>query len=147
MTAFEPFIAKRYVRSRLIQSATLAGLIGTSVYADVAPSGSAALYVLMTVVSAEDLMVVGADRVWSNVLMQVEAWGRTADDAVVAQVAAAIDAALHDTSGTMTGADYGSGAVFSSVRERALLLPPEIDGDVIWRRAGGEYRLKVQASA
>ena len=91
-------------------------------------------------------MVVGADRVWSNVLMQVEAWGRTADDAVVAQVAALIDGALHDTSGAMTGADYGAGIVFSSTRERALNLPPEIDGDTIWRRAGGEYRLKVQAA-
>lgn len=146
MTAFEPFIAKRYVRSRLIQSPTLAALIGTAVFADVAPKDAGSLYILMTVVSAEDLMVVGAERVWSDVLMQVEAWGRTSDDGVVAQVAALIDAALHKTDGVMTGAAYGSGLVLTTTRERALTLPAGIDGDNVWLRAGGEYRLKVQAA-
>lgn len=142
---YEPHVGGRYLRAKLIQDVTLAGWFGTDVYDSVAPAGKTR-YILLTPVNAEDLYSVGNIRVWNNQLWQVEAWSRTNDTAVVAMYADRIDAVLHDTSGVMTGTTYGDGTIWSVQRERALALPPEVDGDVIWRRAGGEYRLTVRAA-
>ena len=78
-------------------------------------------------------MVIGGIRVWTNMLWQVEAWQNTADDAAVAMAAHAIDTTLHLASGSMSGSDYADGAIVTTYRERALTLPPEVDGNAIWR--------------
>ena len=130
---------------KLIQHVGLAADIGLHVYDEPAPD-DVSRYVLMTLVSAEDLMVVGASRVWTNTLWQIEYWAKTHDAAVTAAGAALINDALHNTSGTMSGSTYGDGNVWTCYRERALTLPPEIDGNVTWRRAGGEYRVLVTAT-
>lgn len=144
--ASEPYVARRFIRSKLLASSALVARIGTRAYYQEVPSGSGYPYVLMTLVDANDLVVVGNIRVWSDQLWQVEVWNRTTDDAVMAQDVALLDVALHNTSGTMTGPTYGSGIVFDVSRERALELPPEQDGDVVWRRSGGEYRIHCQGA-
>ncbi|MDQ3540919.1 MAG: hypothetical protein M3440_09540 [Chloroflexota bacterium] len=142
---FDPYVGQRFIWMKLIQHLGLAADIGTDVYKDIV-MGSPTKYILMTVVNAEDLMVVGADKIWTNILWQIEYWTRANDDGVVAIGAAMIHEALHKTSGTMAGSTYGSGLVYSTHRVRALSLPPEVDGNTIWRRAGGEYRQLVQAT-
>lgn len=143
---FDPYVAARFIRAKLIQQSTLASLISTRVFRDVAPPDAAYPYVLMTLAAAEDLRALEAVKVWTNTLWQVEYWSRTNDDGVIAQGAALIDTALHKASGAMTGATYGNGNVYTTYRERALSLPAEVDGDVIWRRGGGEYRCLVAAT-
>ena len=145
VAGYAPLTAARFIRQKLIQHLGLAADIGLNVY-DQPPHEDVTRYVLMTPVSAEDLMVVGAVRIWTNMLWQVEYWARTSDGGVTAAGAALIDDALHGTSGEMTGSTYGDGYVWTCYRERALVLPPEIDGNVTWRRAGGAYRCLVSAT-
>jgi hypothetical protein len=144
--ASEPYVGRRFIRAKLLASSALVARIGSRVYYQEAPPSTAYPYVLMTLVDGNDLIVVGNARVWNDQLWQVEVWNRTIDDAVMAQDVALLDSALNNTSGTMTGPAYGSGYVYAVSRERVLELPPEIDGDVQWRRAGGEYRLKTQGA-
>lgn len=141
----EPYVGARFLRARLIQNLTLAAWIGTHVYRDVAPMGLTK-YLLLTTVNAEDRYAIGNIRILNDELWQVEAWCKTNDDAVLAMYAAEIDAELHDATGVMTGPDYGSGVIWSTQRERSLALPAEFIDGVIWRRAGGEYRLQVKAA-
>ena len=142
---YEPYLGARFIRMKLLQNAALTALVSQRVYRDVAPPEADYPYVVMTLLNANDLEVIGGIRVWADLLWQVEFWSRTNDDGVIAAGAAEIDAALHDTSGSMTGSTYGSGNVWAVVRERPIVLPPEIEGGVIWRRGGGEYRQLVQA--
>lgn len=142
---FEPHVGARFLRMLAIQDVTLAGWFGTNVYHAIAPTGLTR-YILLTPVNMEDRYAIGNERIWNDQLWQVEAWSRTNDDSVVAQYANRIDEVLHDARGVMTGTTYGDGTIWSTQRERALALPPEVDGDVIWRRAGGEYRLTVRAA-
>lgn len=148
---FDPYVGARFIRAKLVQHAGLSALVSTRVFRDVAPDDAVYPYVLMGLVSAEDLRVIGEAKLWTNMLWQVEFWSRTNDDAVIAQGAALIDAALHNTSGSIAGATYGSGDVWSVVRERPLSLPAEVSTDrgtgfaAIWRRGGGEYRQLAQA--
>lgn len=146
VVGFDVFTAQRYIRMKLIQHVGLAAKVGLNVYDEPAPAGVTGNHIVMTNVSAEDLMVVGAVKVWTNTLWQVEYWARTHDPAVMAEGAALINDALHATSGTMSGSTYGDGNVWTCYRERALALPAEKAGDVTWRRAGGEYRVLVSAT-
>lgn len=131
---------------KLIQHLGLATLVGLNVFDEPAPADVTGNHIRLTLVSAEDLMVVGAVKIWTNTLWQVEYWSRTHDAGVMAEGAALINDALHNTSGTMSGSTYGDGNVWTCYRERALVLPPEIDGNVTWRRSGGEYRLLISAT-
>lgn len=139
----------RLIYQRLIGDPQLAADIGTRVYPDIAPAGAVYPYIVITFVSGTDLNVLncGGSRVWSDLLWQVEVWSRTNDLAVIAQRTARVDAVLHGAAGVITGAPYASGTVWSCVREQPLMLPPEIDGDVIYRRGGGEYRQFVTLAA
>jgi hypothetical protein len=143
---YEPLVAARFIYGRLIQYPALAAKVGTRVYQDVAPQGTAFPHIVFTQIFASDLIVVNGIRIWSNMLWQIEYWARTNDPAVVAEGAALIDAALHRKSGPLTGATYGSGYMLECFRERPLALPPRTEGDVVYRRAGGEYRQRVQAT-
>lgn len=147
IAAWEPYVARRFIRTTLIQDVPFTTRMGTRVYKDQAPDNAVTPYTIMTLVNSGDVVYVGGVRVWTNQLWQIEVWNRTADDAVMAQDAALMDQALNGAKGVMTGPDYGSGVVYATTRERALELPPTIDGDTVWSRAGGEYRLYVQGAS
>lgn len=142
--AFEPLVAQRWARGTLLSNAELAAMIEGRVYYGAVPQGLQGLCVVLTVVSAEDSMVVGATRVWTNILLQVEAWGQDEQVGDLSQAAALVDVALHGSHGRVGGADPGAGLVLTCTRERPLFLPSFVEGDVVWRRFGGEYRLYVQ---
>ena len=142
--AFEPLVARRFIRARLIQDATFAGWMGTNVYGRLVPRDGLTRYAQAQLINAGDLVFDGGVRYWTNQLWQAECWARTADDAVVAMYAARMDMLLHGASGTVTGADYASGMVWGIERVGILELPPDVDDSgVIWMRAGGEYRVFV----
>lgn len=136
----------RFARNRLLADAQMVTWFGDRVWESVAPPDATYPYILGTLVAATDLIIIGGRRVWADMLWQWEVWSRTNDPAVVAQRATHMDGLLHNVSGTVTGASYWSGIVVGMVRERELRLPPEVDGDVIYRRGGGEYRQLVSAA-
>lgn len=142
----EASVGFRFARNRLLADATIVGWFGDRIWESVAPANATYPLIIGTLVAATDLMVVGATRVWANMLWQWEVWSRTNDPAVIAQRASHMDTLLHNVSGTVTGASYWSGIVVGMVRERELRLPPTVEGDVIYRRGGGEYRQFVQAA-
>lgn len=142
----DPFVALRFLRMKLIQHIGLSGLIGSNIYDEPAPAG-VTRYVLLTPITASDFRTLNSGaKAWTDMLWQVEYWAKTHDAGVMAEADAMLNDALDLTSGTMSGSTYGDGEVWVCYRERSLTLPPEKDGDVTWRRAGGEYRVRVQAT-
>lgn len=146
VVGYDPFVAQRFIRMKLIQHVGLAADIGLNVY-DEPPQEDVSRYVLMTPIAAEDFRTLNSGaKAWTNMLWQVEYWAKTHDAGVMAAGAALLNDALDLTSGTMSGSTYGDGEVWTCYRERPLTLPPESDGNVTWRRAGGEYRVMVTAT-
>jgi hypothetical protein len=144
----DPFVALRFLRMKLIQHVGLAADIGLHVYDEpnAVPAG-VNRFVLLTPVTAADFRTLNSGaKAWTDMLWQAEYWANTHDAAVMAAGDAMLNDALDLTSGTMSGSTYGDGDVWVCYRERPLTLPPEIDGNVTWRRAGGEYRCYVTAT-
>ncbi len=128
--------AERFIYDLLV-AATVAG---GRVYSGVAPDGAAEPYVVMQVQSpGNDLYTVGAYRVWTDPLFIVKAVAKTRSWSTLTATADAIDLALHDKEGTVTG-----GTIYECLRERAFSLIEDVEG-VQYRHLGGFYRVRTGA--
>lgn len=133
MSGIESIIAEEFVIG------LLAGVAGGRVYSGLAPEGAGEPYVTVHVDSTGlDLMVVGGARIWSNPLLVVKAVAKARGWGPLKPVAAAIDAALQNTSGTTD-----DGSVWSCVRERQYIQVETPDDSPQYRHLGGYYRLLV----
>jgi len=127
--------AERWLVATLANDATLTGLGITGVYVDVAPESASFPCIVIGQQTARDVMVVGAYRIFENLLFLVRAVGQTQSYAALASAASRIDALLHRQSGS--GAD---GTTWGCVREQSFRLA-EVQSGVQYRHSGGVFRL------
>jgi hypothetical protein len=117
-----------------------ADVAGDRIHSGSAPAGTAQPYVVIQVQSSgNDLYTVGAYRVWADPLFIVKAVAKTGSWSTLTATADAIDAALHDKEGTVSG-----GTIYECIRERPFSLI-ENDEGVEYRHLGGFYRVRVGA--
>ncbi len=134
----ETTATERWFYAQLSGDATLTGVVGTKLYADIAPDESATPYVTYSMLSGVDLMVVSGIRIWTNMLYLV----RGIDEARsylgnLATIDTRIDAVLHKQTGSNV-----DGVIWSCVREQAFRLSEERDGR-IFKHLGGIYRIRA----
>ena len=91
-------------------------------------------------VEQDDLMVVNANRIWSELVYQVEAVDRGPDSSTVRAAAQRIDELLHRLQG-----QTGSTVFVQEVYRRAPLFRRTNEGGREYIYAGGEYVFKVSA--
>lgn len=133
------------MRSWLYQTfagdSTLAPLIGGAaprIYNGVAPAGSQYPFVVLQLLSGgNDLMALGAIRIWADMLWLIKAVTKGASTGPLEPIANRIDQLLHAASGTVT-----SGVIWECVRERPFELPT-VENGVSYQQIGGEYRIKA----
>lgn len=137
--ADEPGVVARWLTGKLVGDSQLSALVGGRIYPYKAPQGSAMPYLTWAFVAGEDVRVLGPARLWTNALYQILAYtnGLFAD---VRAVASRVDDLLSSASGSASG-----GYVYTCLRERALESVDDSQG-VDYPRAGGEYRITVQAA-
>ena len=131
--------AAKWIYGRLVADAATVALVGANVYRDVAPESATYPLVLLWPTGGSDLAVTGAIRVWSEVTFTIEAIcdGASADKAEA--IATRIYALFDRASGSTAAA-----RVLSCVRE-STIDGVDTDGDSIYPRLGGSYRLQIQA--
>lgn len=142
MTAgIELLAAREWLYAKLAADATLTGIVGTRIYAELAPENATFPFVLVTEMSpGNDLRVVGTGRIWSEPLFLVQAVDQTASyTGNIKTLATRIDAVLHGSSGPAT-----DGTVWACVRERPFTMPETGPGGVQYRHLGGMYRVLVK---
>lgn len=144
MASANAFAVHRFIRGQLAADTTLAAAIGGTasprIYESQAPQGAALPYVVFSPITwGEDVAEHAHYRIMQTWLYQVV--GHVENDfAQLETIANRIDAALDRTSGTVTG-----GTVLFCAREREIVPPPTNEAGIVFRQAGGEYRLTVQA--
>jgi hypothetical protein len=146
--SYEPQVGLVFMRAALLANASIAAAVGdrVSAWEEWARTGRGDPSIVISFVNGRDVRVIGGVRVWTNCLYQVEWWARTRVPATVASGAALIDQVLDGAAGVVSGQGAGDGTVVATNRESPLFLPPDVDGEVVWMRAGGEYRLYIQGA-
>jgi hypothetical protein len=126
-----------WLNTALSGDASLAAVVGTRIYSDLAPDGAALPMVVYQMQAANDLMTNGAARVWANTLFLVRGVAqRVSYDGDLITMANRIDAVLHGASGS-----NAEGNVWECVRERPFRLT-EVGADgKQYRHLGGLYRI------
>lgn len=135
-TFTEVWTASQWLYSTLNVSAVTTLATG-GVHVGTVPVEHAMPYVVMRNVTSEDLMVVGAVRIWSAQLWDVIAVGDVWE--TVDKIAAACDVLLHKGFGAPS-----SGIVHECTRERAISFD-ELDEGVNYIYVGGTYSIKATA--
>lgn len=137
----ETTLAERWLHTTLSADSALAAVVAGRIYSYQAAARAALPYVVFHLQSGgQDIAVVGAHRVWADLLYAVKAVAEGESFGGGVETAAGrIDALLHRGSGTVTG-----GKVLMCVRERPLAYV-ENAGDRRFQHLGGLYRVWVQA--
>lgn len=127
----------RWLYTVLAADVSLAAVVGTRIYSDLAPAGTTLPMVVYQMQATNDLMVVGSARVWANALFLVRGVAqRVSYDGDLITMADRIDAVLHGASGSNV-----EGNVWECVREREFRLT-EVGADGRqYRHLGGLYRI------
>lgn len=127
----------RWLNTVLAADTQLAAVVGTRIYSDLAPQGTALPMVVYQMQSANDLMVLGAVRVWANAVYIVRGVAQSvAYGGTLLTMADRIDAVLHAASGGTV-----EGVVYECVREREFRMT-EVGADGRqYRHMGGQYRI------
>lgn len=141
MARFEPDIAEEFIYQRLAANATLVTLVNSRFYnGNQIPQNALWPSVVYTMLSGVDLQWIGTTRIWTNCLYLVEAVDQTQDYADVTPIAIQIDTALQGITGTVTG-----GVIYKVHREEPSRRS-EFTSGLSYRRSGGVYRLRAQAT-
>lgn len=124
-----------WIHDVLAADATIISAVGARIYDSLAPKGSAFPYILIQVTdTGADLMVVDANRVWTESLWLVRVIGQIGSFSTLETIDDRIDTLLHRQSG---------GNVLACVREQPFVFTETLDG-IQYRHLGGIYRLYVQ---
>ena len=110
---------------------------GIGVYEAIAPEGSAFPSIVFQILSGHDVMVVGATRIFSELVVLVKAIGKQSTFAALAPIVARVDQLLHKGSGSTS-----DGQTWGSVREQPFRLA-EVSNGIEVQSSGGLYRLYV----
>lgn len=139
MSGIEQDAAAQWIYSTLHGDATLQALApgGIGVYEAIAPEGSAFPSIVFQILSGHDVMVVGATRIFSELVVLVKAIGKQSTFAALAPIVARVDQLLHKGSGSTS-----DGQTWGSVREQPFRLA-EVSNGIEFQSSGGLYRLYV----
>lgn len=142
MSGIEQDAAAQWIFSTLHGDATLQALVtgGLDVYEGVAPEGSAFPSIVFQILSGRDVMVTGAIRIWTELVVLVKVIGKQSSFAALAPIVARIDQLLHKGSGTTS-----DGQTWGSIREQPFRLA-EVENGIQYQSSGGLYRLFVTSS-
>lgn len=142
----EQVITDLYVQARLATVDTIVDLeaidigLSTRVYEDVAPNDARLPYIVWQCQSPpRDVRGVGTFRVMVDTLYIVKGVSQGTSYAPLAPVAAAIDRAMTNS----TGSAVEDGMVLTSVRNDQFSLREVAEGTE-FRHLGGEYRIQAQ---
>lgn len=135
---------ERWLKETLSADATLTGLVGTRIYNTRRDESAPLPCVIYQMQSpGNDLVLLGAVRVWASPLYQVVGMmeytpphGSYGGD--LATIANRIDALLHGSSGSNV-----AGTVWTCVRERPFQMA-EVTSGRDFRRLGGLYRIRAR---
>ncbi len=109
----------------------------------VAPPDAVSPLIVYASATGEDLMSVGAIRVWNDGLYTVKACGPATQATAIYTLAATIDATLHNTGGVIVA--NGGVLMLSCTREGTIDLEEPLENGLLWLNVGGIYRLYNQA--
>lgn len=119
----------------LASDAAVQALIGTRVYAYLAPQGAKLPYVVFSYQGGHDVRGVGPGRVMVSAIYQVKAVGEGGSFAGLKPIVDALDGLLQGASGSVV-----DGAVLMCTREQPLAYV-ETDSGVLYRHLGGLWRI------
>lgn len=126
-----------FIYSVLANDATLGALVGTRVYEDIAPRDANLPYVVFQMYAPNDVVGVGANRLWTQDLWMIKVIARQLSYKGDLQSAAKrVDALLHAADGSTV-----DGQVWACTREREVRYPETRDGGEQVRHLGGIYRI------
>lgn len=138
----ETLAADEWIYAKLTGDATMAGLIGARVYAEMAPPTAAYPFVVTSHLSSVDVPTHNQHRIMVSGIWLVR--GIVQDfsfNATLKAIAERIDVLLHrSTGGTANG---GTAAIFTSHREQPFRMAEEAEGKS-FRHLGGQYRIYIQ---
>jgi Protein of unknown function (DUF3168) len=145
--AEETALADHWVREQLTGSSVVTGYVGTGIYMGQAPDEAEYPFIVYNNQSAEDLRVVGHQRVWTDTVYNVRAIANTADFDVLSPIALAIEQALHDIGTTVVLDEDGEeiGVMYESYKQRPFRMFEMVEG-YPFAHLGGVYRIKVIGS-
>ena len=131
----ETLVAEQWLYTVLAADTALAAVVGTRIYAYIAPEGAAFPYVVYQNQAGRDIRGVGPLRIMANLLYVVKVVGQTNSFGALETAANRIDTVLQAASGTPT-----RGTVIACVREQPFALVESLDTGQ-YRHLGGIYRL------
>lgn len=139
--------ARAFIASTLKGDATFKALssgIENRIFDRPAPAGTAYPLVRLELRSpGEDLMVIGAQRIWSSPLILVYVATDKPSTGSIELLADRLDALLHRASGTLAATSgAGAASIWTCIRERPFDLPDSSVSPAV-SRLGGEYRVTV----
>lgn len=139
----EEAAAQQYLLEVLEADTTLMGLLGSGVWLRSVPQSARFPAVKIDRQDAEDLMVVGLNRVWANLTFLVRGivhWKGSGqpDWTDVRSIGDRIDALLHDHEGS------NSEISVHSFREESF-TDESVEGGDLFLHVGGVYRVRAQA--
>jgi hypothetical protein len=114
----------------------LSAIVGTRIYEDVAPQGTALPYVVYSQTSSMDENGIGGSRLCENALWTVQGVAKAMTYNAVKSIAVAIDDLLHGVLGTATA----NGVTVACTRQEEVRYS-EVREGVTWRHLGGVYRI------
>ncbi len=133
---YEPYGALDYLFT------VLNSLVTGGAHNKVAPPGTVAPFFVYTSASGDDLMSVGAIRVWNDGLYLVKACGPATMANTLYTLAATADSALHNTGGVI--AANGGVLMLSCTSEQTIDQDETVNGE-LWLNVVSTYRLYNQA--
>jgi len=139
----EDDLVSRWLNAMLISDVTLAGLTPGGIFEGGAGDATPTPYVYYGMASAVDLMVVGAIRVWTNMLWDVTAVAQTTDPRVMRPISDRIDDLLHRASGSTV-----EGVILSATRQAMIRRGPErAENGKLYLYRTQEFRVMAQKAA
>lgn len=131
--------AERWIYAKLSTDATLITKVGTRTYNTRRPPESALPCVIWQLQSGDDVILLGAVRLWSNLRYLVRGIGETGSYGGDLQaIADRIDALLHGASGSNV-----DGTVWTCVRAAPFQMIETVAGRE-YRHLGGIYRIQAR---
>lgn len=131
-------LANQWLYARLSSDPVLAQLVGERIYSPPAPPGAELPFVLYRYQAGYDVRGVGATRIMTDLVYQVQVVGRGASVSPLQPIADRLDVLLQGASGSV-----GNGRVLTCVREQPIAYPEVVDG-VTYHYVGGLWRILVQ---
>ncbi len=130
----------QWIRAQALASPSLVAAAVGGVWAEVAPPGTPAPWVVMTNQSSPDVSQVAGIRLWTKATFQVVAYGPASSDTTLDTIADLIDTQLQRQHGAAGGA-----YINSCVRTSGISLGETRADGTQWVRRGGIYVLEIYA--